>query len=324
MAASLIGRQLPVPDVPSLTPKLQYLSEHRDNFDTLFIGSSRIYHQVLPSVFDEKMQALGVATKSFNLGIAGMRPPEDSYVFDQVRKMKPRNLRWVFIEAGGLRFPIDRDKKGTVRAVYWHDFERTLLLLRFAPSHQSDWNIDKLLDTSRIVGDHLALFARQFSNIGRAGVITSRLVTNKKQKIHLRALGEKLDGFRATGQPEEIREVERIQLEKELAALRVEPSEIRYDKKISQVAVDRLFRRIRAMGAEPVLVIPPTTSGSRFYPAPWIQPQPLVLDYSDIDQYPELFEPRHRLDHAHLNLAGGKVFTEYLARDFAAALRARQ
>jgi hypothetical protein len=322
--ASLIGYHLPWPDVPAVTPKLRYFAQHRNEFDTLFIGSSRIYHQVLPSVFRRTGAGAWRPDESFNLGIAGMRPPEDSYVFDEVRKLKPQKLRWVFIEAGGLRFSIDREKRGTIRAVYWHDLERTLLLLYFGATHRSDWSGEDFLNTGAIVADHLGLFMRRLSNIGRADFLAAKLITHKKPKLHLRPVGDKRDGFRPTGQPEEIREEERKNLEREVAMLEFEPSEIRYDRIASQVAVDRLFRRIRKMGAEPVLVIPPTTSGSRFYPAPWIQPEVLVLDYADPKRYPELFEARHRLDPTHLNVAGGKIFTKLLARDFAAAVAARR
>ena len=51
-----------------------------------------------------------------------------TYVFDQIRAMKPHRLRYVFIEAAGLRLPVDEDKRDTVRALYWHDWERLRLL----------------------------------------------------------------------------------------------------------------------------------------------------------------------------------------------------
>ena len=37
-------------------------------------------------------------THSFNFGIGGMYLPETAYLLEQILNLKPRNLRWVFIE----------------------------------------------------------------------------------------------------------------------------------------------------------------------------------------------------------------------------------
>ncbi len=49
--AALLHSALPL-RVAEVTPKLRYLETHRADFDTVFIGSSRIYHGVSPGVFD--------------------------------------------------------------------------------------------------------------------------------------------------------------------------------------------------------------------------------------------------------------------------------
>lgn len=318
LVAIAIDSQLPPHDVPALTSKLQYFAKHKDEFDTVFLGSSRIYHQILPSIFDEQTRATGIPTRSFNFGIAGMRPPEDAYVFDQIARLRPGKLRWVFIEAAGIRFQIDRDKRGTIRALYWRDLERTVLLLRFAFTHRSKWSRKQISETAAIASEHLDLFSRRFTNMGRAHVLTDMLTQRNPPRPHLRPLGENLDGFRPVGQVEQIRADELVKLERDLEERKAEPAEVNYDAKISQIALDRLLRRIRDVGAIPVLIVPPTTSSKRFHPAPWITPQPLVLDFSDINRYPELYEPRHRLDYTHLNLAGSQIFSALLANELAA------
>ena len=47
--------------------KMGYLKESGLRYDTLFVGSSRVFRQVDPSIFDGATDGL---TKSFNLGVS--------------------------------------------------------------------------------------------------------------------------------------------------------------------------------------------------------------------------------------------------------------
>ena len=76
----VVRRRLPFPPVPTVQPKVAWLLEHGDDYDTFLVGSSRTYRQIIPELFDELMAAGGHPTHTFNLGFDGMRPPEDSYV----------------------------------------------------------------------------------------------------------------------------------------------------------------------------------------------------------------------------------------------------
>ena len=59
----------------------------------------------------------GVPTKSFNVAVDGMRPPEDAYFFDQILKLHPKGLRYVFLELDSVCVPVDPNKRGTSRNV---------------------------------------------------------------------------------------------------------------------------------------------------------------------------------------------------------------
>ena len=66
----------PFPEIPNVHAKFTRFSTHPNDYDTLFVGSSRINYQVIPASFDEFARAAGLPTKSYNAGIAGMRAPE--------------------------------------------------------------------------------------------------------------------------------------------------------------------------------------------------------------------------------------------------------
>ncbi|MES2570644.1 MAG: hypothetical protein V4710_11400, partial [Verrucomicrobiota bacterium] len=74
----VINGLLPRQPVPIVSEKLAYFARHRDEYDTLFIGSSRVYRQIDPALFDQVTREAGVPTRSFNLGIDSMFSPEDS------------------------------------------------------------------------------------------------------------------------------------------------------------------------------------------------------------------------------------------------------
>ncbi|MCU0862370.1 MAG: hypothetical protein MUC36_01140 [Planctomycetes bacterium] len=54
--------------------KLGYAQQTLDQWDTLFVGSSRVHRGIDPAEFDRRAAELGVATSSYNLGLAGVRP----------------------------------------------------------------------------------------------------------------------------------------------------------------------------------------------------------------------------------------------------------
>ncbi|MGV3531987.1 MAG: hypothetical protein ACO1QR_06420 [Chthoniobacteraceae bacterium] len=319
----LIHESLPLPSVPAVQAKLTYLADHVNEYDTLFLGSSRIYHQIIPEQFDRLMAERGMPTRSFNSGVDGMRPPEDAYVFDQIRGMSPKNIRWVVLELAALRMPVDEDKKGTVRAVYWHDWERLMLLTRRAfvedKKRKLKDRLEKLQEPLAHLTDHIALFVQNRGNIGRAEVLTHYLRRKRPPKIYWNPLGPRKDGFVITGRPEEMLESYRIPFERELAKRKKEPAREDEADPVSQLALGRMLEKIRSIGATPVLVVPPTTGKKKFVPSPE-HGDVVVLDYTDVNKYAVLYENRYRLDTDHVNTEGAKVFTDIFVEEFAAAV----
>src|ERR1700736_109154 len=128
LAAIALHVSLPPPNIAGVTPQLRFVAAHADEIDTLFIGSSRVYHGLNPRVFDQATTAGGLPTHSYNFGVDGMSAPESFYVMDQILASKPRNLRWVFLEFDDLQVTIPIEHLRTRRALYWNDSNRTRLI----------------------------------------------------------------------------------------------------------------------------------------------------------------------------------------------------
>ncbi len=174
---------LPFPEIDGgVSQKFRFFAAHKDEFDTLFIGSSRIYFQISPAIFDRLTRESGLPTHSFNFGIGGMYLPESSYLLEQILSLKPRNLRWIFIEYDELQTKWSTENQTSRRALYWADWKRVSLLLRKLADAGtgSFWlaNPTKLRDimlrqndetnTRSLLTFYAAQFEKNYTNVARA------------------------------------------------------------------------------------------------------------------------------------------------------------
>ena len=140
---------LPFPEIPPISEKLRFYEAHRDQIDTLFFGSSRIYQELSPSIFDSEMRARGLETKSFNFGVNGMFLGEESYLLEKVLPHASARLRWVFIELEPLPISFDPGNSGSQRIGYWHDLPRTRAVV------EEIFRLDSAGRTRAKMGSHL-------------------------------------------------------------------------------------------------------------------------------------------------------------------------
>ena len=330
-----IHKALPFPDVAIVRQKLERFTARPDDFDTIFVGSSRIHYQVIPPVFDELANEAGLPTISYNAGVAGMRPAEDGYFLDLLLERPPKNLRWVFIELAGLRLPIGEEKRETMRALYWHDwprlsllFQRAMLLkpVKSGKRRKVKQTIEELGEPMGHFLDHLALFARNQTNFGRGTALTSRLLTGAaaRRAPVAEAPPDPRAGWIPTGRPEEMTGEQLASYQRALDDRRAAPARPDLGDPVSQKALERMIARIEKLGATAVLIVPPTTAKKKFYPLPERERKTITLDFSDIARFPELYENANRLDTDHVNTAGADVFTRVLARRWAEEVKARR
>ncbi len=107
--------------------KFAYFAAHKDEYDLVFVGSSRVLNQLSPKTFDSQMASAGRPCRSFNLGFAGMFLPECSFLIDQVRALHPSRLRAMVVELSNPAPRHDAEHPLTERDIYWHHFAPTLL-----------------------------------------------------------------------------------------------------------------------------------------------------------------------------------------------------
>lgn len=310
---------LPEPAIENVTPKLRFFAEHKDEFDTLFIGTSRIHHQISPAIFDAATAQAGKPTHSFNFGVDGMHPPESFFVTDKILALRPRRLRWVFFELEGVQIDWWRAGAGTRRLEYWHDWKQTSLVIRRAtnPQGNSPWyaRAFRAVMRHRTIARHLQLFAKQFS---RAGAVADLMVNwnNDRRPGFAGQLGPAKDGYDSALPPMPPQRVPSY-----LKKLRHETSgaHLQFVDPHAEQAYREFASRFAALGARTLFVITPvaTQSPRRFHPP---APGPIFL-FNNARQFPQLYDPAVRADEGHLSRAGADEFTRLLAQDFVSAAR---
>jgi hypothetical protein len=126
--AGLINTVLPSSVSPQnlgdISLKFQYFSEHKDDYDVIFLGPSTTYQGVIPKVFDETMAANGKSVKSFNFGIMAANVAEMDFYLQKILALKPANLKWIFLDC--LVDFFMEYAPTAAKNVYWHTPIKTI------------------------------------------------------------------------------------------------------------------------------------------------------------------------------------------------------
>lgn len=318
--ALVMQRLLPRTAVPVVDEKQSRLLAKAGEFDTVFIGSSRVYHQFIPEQFDAAMRAAGQPTSSFNYGVDGLLPPESFFATDDLLRHRPR-LRWVFIELAAIQPDFPRHYADTVRAWWWHDWTHTLLVLRanFRDGRMKGAAGLAMLQT------HARLMVNYYLRLGRGAELLSARSRPRRSKKAPTALHEKRYAIKWIGaagftplSEATLSGAAARQFQEGVDGFRATP--------FSAVLAPEMRKRLRelvaavqAIGARPVFIITPSLDAREKIGD--LRAQGIdadLLAFNDAAAFPSLYEPAVRADSAHLNAAGAREFTRLLAERFAA------
>lgn len=316
-SCAVLHRVIPAPPVENVTPKLSFFAAHRNDFDTLFIGTSRLQHHISPALFDATTSAGGRATHSFNFGVDGMHPAESFFVIEQILALAPRNLRQVFIEFEGVQSDWWRAGGPTRRLAYWHDWKQTSLTIAktIDPRGNAPWfaEVFRAIVRRRTIVMHLGLFVRQSANVGRLFDLVANWNANERPDWKAQ-LGPAHNGYQEPLAPMPPERVPRYtkKLQRELGAARPH-----YVDPYAERAYREYAGRFAQLGARSFFVITPvaTQSSLHFRPPP---PGP-VFRFNSVKKYPQLYDPAVRADEGHMSQVGADEFTRLLAQRFVAA-----
>lgn len=109
--------------------KIEWCETVQEDAEVLFLGSSHVFRQFDPSLFDELRRAKDKGLRSYNLGTVGMEFAEELYLLRRILLENPPNLNWIVVEAQPFRVGFRNDKDFGKRRIGWHDYATTKMLL---------------------------------------------------------------------------------------------------------------------------------------------------------------------------------------------------
>jgi hypothetical protein len=314
----LVRERVPWPENSQLRVKWRHFAAHQDEFDAVFVGSSRVLRAFVPAEFEKALRA---DARAFNFGVSGMRELEAEHLVERILSERPARLKWLLVEwqtPDPLR--PDRSERLTDRSVYWHTPAATLRAFE-AIAH-----LDVGLD-ERAAGivNHVLPFLAWATNYGAARAVIEDLLGRPVKKwSHLAS--------------------DRLLLRRRGYAPILEP-DVEWDRKRwppgprqwafllndldrgngdvvenpdARVA-ERILARASALGVRVVFVVmpgrDPTPEAYRLAEAGRLAP---LLAYNQPPRFPELYELAHRFDAKYLNHEGAVLFSRRLAQDLKA------
>ncbi len=321
-SAFLLNQIIPSPSIPSnvvfIGPKYDYYQAHKDEYNTLFFGSSRIYSHVIPEVFDTVAQSSGLDINSYNFGIPAMRAIDSAVLLEEVLANPPKDLKWVFFESildkGYEPIPNAR----THRAMYWHTWKNTRIAADYILTSDESLPSKAVLLTS-----HFLPFLYQQLNVGRLfnQVLPSDFSAEEQA---VAAEFTATEGYYALSDEADPNRQSFLQSQSAYAAqvdtlstVQAEPDSDPYLSANKQRLLARISQIIRAAGAEPIFVEPPSLHIPKdFQAAQQLGLIDTLFSYKNPNRFPQLYRTDHRYDADHLNDAGSREFTRLLAKDF--------
>ncbi|MEO0540982.1 MAG: hypothetical protein AAFZ80_08975 [Cyanobacteria bacterium P01_A01_bin.105] len=323
LTASLLNQIIPSPAIPPnivfVSPKYEHYLAHKDDYNALFFGSSRVYNHIIPQVFDEAAAAAGTEARSFNFGIPAQRSLAGYVLLKEVLRTPPKHLKWVFIET-----PLDPgyepiQNARTSRTIYWHTAENTRMALRYILT--SD---ESALRKAVLSFSHLLPFAYNELNIGRLFYqwIPVQNFTDEEEAISQQVLARQ--GYYPLGEDSDPKRQaflsHLVGYRQSVATLTEQKA--RMARRTTHVSrgqrwlLQALVAQVRQAGAEPIFIVPPTLEPQyELHRAHQLGDVPTLLSYNDPARYADFYTLDNRHDTEHLNEAGSQRFTQQIAQD---------
>jgi len=310
LMGALLHKALPL-RVPEVSQKVDYLKAHRQDFDTVFIGSSRIYHGVAPKVFDAVMAANGRPTRSFNLGIDGMMPPESIHMARQLVAIHPPRLKTVFLEVATAQDLPDPDDL-SVRDIYFQDTDSLVHGARRAmndlhgnpPDHR--WRA-----AAEDFSGTIQTFVRNEMNIGRLAIEADLGdMPEWLQRSRPSSVG---DGYLPKFPT--LTKHSLIKLESQVQRIRIGAVKVQPTDQLTKEDYALTRELLNKHGITLVLMTAPVALPG-FHAQDQAPPDIRLLSFDNPGLHPELFLPENRCNSDHLNDKGARIFSKELAEAY--------
>jgi hypothetical protein len=296
-----------------------YLFEKKTDFNCAFIGSSFTKRSIIPEIIDSI--CMNYQVKSFNLGAPHTFPPETFYYCNYL--IKNNNVKTIFIELFPYKFCIQEE---IMTENYYFFNLKTQFIYQlnnfFQPRNFKNWeinanniiipikyslynlsNVDFLTQISLYKSENnfKTIVKSQQQGMSKSGFVPFKGEKDSTQKQNNEALGQNMMIFSKIAQQNDT-ELNRAQ--------------ITYYKNITE-----LNNRCKQKGIEILWVLPPgmkTDALNFILPIFKLIESSKKINMADPLKYREFYHNNLFYDKVHLNLAGAKNYSKFIANEYIA------
>lgn len=311
-----------------LAQKLEHLRHHGADYDTLFLGSSRVHYGLDPALFDAEMARQGCPARSFNMGVQALTLAEEHRLVEELARIG----RWERVVLERNPVPLRSlellgTDRGTLGFGRLTGVRLALLDLWTSPVNPLErlWGMAEVamvgayeqLGIGRIArlvrrpgSDELPTDDRVVS-MDRAGFVPIEAETDPVMRERVAAIDrERLNDFirqtrELSGPAPQLGELRTVLLREQVEHARMVAG------KVSLV----VWPHSRPQWAQDARAIGQAAAEGRFGDAP-------IINLGDPAQVPELFAPELWHDSLHLYTAGTEMVTRAIAAQLCAAEQA--
>ncbi|MEL6986567.1 MAG: hypothetical protein AAGK97_01965 [Bacteroidota bacterium] len=306
-------------EMDALIRKTEVFNNSAKNYNTVFIGSSRIYHHINTPQFDSITQN----TTSFNLAVGGLFPLRSMEYVDYLSENLNHDIKYAFVELSFLSIVADNYKVPFYTYDYSFANYRQILSMIWISNYSKKFKLNYFFQYTRLfLYKYLGFGSSKywedsFKELSKeevknemywkdnGGFISYDFLRDKEE-----ALEKRYQQFRKNGDKILERRAKSSQIPKKLAK---QPDDL------YMAYIKEKLDKLAAKGIEVMIIVPPRQHKEHLHYLMAIQnylkdyPSINVFDSND---YPEFFELKYAHDKGHLNEAGARILTKEVARKF--------
>lgn len=326
-----LARWLGPPRSLALEGQWAAFEAHADEYDVVFIGTSRVQRHIDPRIIDRTLAEQGVAVRSYNLGLPKMSALEGAQLIERLHHRCPRRLKLVVLEP--TLYLYDAENWATDRAMAEHDWLSTRLAVRLT------WASEDRRQTStwgklQAVAPHLLSFVCRTAGLRRADQLFMPDTNLQSEGATVRgaisaAVRTPSDDDRRGFAPLPVATPASQQEAWQQRFRRFMATEVEWNgSELSSAELlyfDRLIQQVRQAGAQPVFLLGPKVKRDSHTAAVYASHNRELCDVALIDHLRShgdatLYDLRFWHDFDHLNAAGAALFSRELANELAPLL----
>jgi hypothetical protein len=302
--------------------KYSYYKCNQGTFNTLILGSSRLYRQFNPKIFDSVLKEY--QTSSFNIAAPATYNPEVYYLYEKLlEKTEPNRIKYAIIELQTLR-NINSENLNTTRNYYWHNLKYLNFSIKYILTSNHQFGQKK----KELIKKYLLSYFYKTLNI----FYEYKTLADRKSNINKMLIGENRDGFyplsehmndlggnndykkRLTTFIGDTTVLEEMCLNVKKAFSLT--SNEKYFNEVHFKKLNHLIKKSNKKGVHLVFIIPPrSVSYNELLAIKEKISRNHIIEIANPEKYPNLYKVEYSFDGGHLNKKGADLFSEYIARE---------